>query len=55
MVLLNRIHLTLESNELTVDQIMSKKVKDYGLISKDLYFNSIVINCMNNAEKMYAL
>lgn len=54
-IILNRIHLTLESNELTVDQIMSKKAKDYGVISKDLYFNSIVINCMNNAEKMYAL
>lgn len=54
-IILNRIQITLESNELTVNQIMSKKAKDYGLISKDLYFNSIVINCMNTAENMYAL
>lgn len=54
-IILNRIQITLESDELTVDQIMSKKAKDYGVISKDLYFNSIVINCMNTAEDMYAL
>lgn len=52
---LNRIQVTLESNALTVDQIMSRKAKDYGIISKDLYFNSIVINCMNTAENMYDL
>lgn len=52
---LNRIQLTLESNALTVDQMMSRKAKDYGIISKDLYFNSIVINCMNTAENMYDL
>ena len=54
-IILNRIQLTLESNELTVDQIISEKAKDYGLISKDLYFNSIVINCMDTAENMYNL
>ena len=54
-IILNRIQVTLESNELTVDQIMSKKAKDYGLISQDLYFNSIVINCMNTVENMYDL
>ena len=54
-IILNRIQITLESDELTVDQIMSKKANDYGVISKDLYFNSIVINCMNTAEDMYAL
>lgn len=54
-IVLNRIQITLESNELTVDQIMSKKANDYGLISNDLYFNSIVINCMNTVESMYDL
>nr|WP_279325030.1 FUSC family protein [Clostridium sp. 1001275B_160808_H3] len=54
-VILNIIQVTLESNELAVNQIMSRKSKDYGLISKDLYFNSIVLNCMNTAEDMYKL
>jgi uncharacterized membrane protein YgaE (UPF0421/DUF939 family) len=54
-IVLNRIQVTLESNALTVDQIMSNKAKDYGVISKDLYFNSIVINCMNTTENMYDL
>jgi hypothetical protein len=54
-IILNRIQLTLESDELTVDQIMSNKGKYYRLISKDLYFNSIVINCMNTVESMYNL
>lgn len=54
-VILNKIQVTLESNELIVDQIMSNNDKDYGLISEDLYFNSIVINCMKTAEDMYNL
>lgn len=54
-IILNRIQVTLESDELTVDQIMSKNTNDYGIISEDLYFNSIVINCMNTAENMYNL
>lgn len=54
-IVLNRIKVTLESNALTVDQIMSKKANDYGLVSDDLYFNNIVINCMNTAENMYNL
>ncbi len=53
--ILNRIQVTLESNELTVDQVMSNKAKDYGLISEDLYFNSIVLNCIDTAENMYNL
>lgn len=54
-IILNRIKETLENNELTVDQIISKNAKDYGVISDDLYFNSIVIDCMNTAENMYKL
>ena len=54
-MVLNRIQIKLESNELTLDQIISEKAKDYGVISKDLYFNSIVINCMNTVENMYKL
>ena len=52
---LNRIQTILESNELTVNQIMSEKVKDYGVISEDLYFNSIVINCIKTVDSMQSL
>lgn len=51
-IVLNRIHATFESNELTINQIMSNKIKDYGRISEDLYYNSIVINCMKTVDNM---
>ena len=54
-IILNKIKEALESDEITVDQIISRNATDYGLISDDLYFNSIVINCMNTAENMYKL
>lgn len=54
-VVLNRIQTTLESKELTLNQIMSMKTTDYGVISEDLYFNEIVINCMNTVDCMYDL
>lgn len=52
---LNSILATLEKNELTVNQIMSMNSKDYGVISEDLYFNSIVINCIKTVDSMYDL
>lgn len=51
-VVLNRIQATLESNELTLTQIASNKSKDYGKISEDIYFNSIVVNCMRTVDTM---
>ena len=54
-IVLNRIQTTLKSNELTATQIMSTKTKDYGVISEDLYFNSIVINCIKAVDSMYEL
>ncbi len=54
-IVLNRIQAALVSNELTISQITSNKTKDYGLISEDLYFNSIVVNCMRTVDTMYDL
>lgn len=51
-IVLNVIQETFESNELTINQIMSNKSNDYGIISEDLYFNSIVINCMKTVDNM---
>lgn len=52
---LNRVQATFESKELTLNQMMSMKTKDYGVISEDLYFNGIVINCMKTVDRMYDL
>lgn len=54
-MVLNRIQTTLESNELTITPILSEKIKDYGDISEDLYFNDIVIHCMKTVDTMYDL
>lgn len=52
---LNRVQSTFDSKELTLNQIMSMKSKDFGLISEDLYFNGIVIDCMKTVDRMYDL
>lgn len=54
-IVLNRIQTILESNELTVNQITSRKTKDYGVISEDIYFNSIVINSIKTVDSMQDL
>ena len=52
---LNIIQNTLQSKELTINPMISKKRSDYGVISEDLYFNSIVIHCIKTVDSMFDL
>lgn len=52
---LNIIQNTLQSKELTINPMISKKRSDYGVISEDFYFNSIVIHCIKTVDSMFDL